>query len=215
MAEKKAKRTFSDRFYGLLENLFKEIDQEKIQSEVVSLKAGNPKLSREALAEKMTKSAARKAATLGIAAGATTGPIGLLVMAPDIFNLVRQQSRLILSIAFLYDQKPRLQERFREVLATLAVASGASASRQGVRYLLMRGVEQSFAEKILRKVAGRYMIKRIPKMIPIAGAVFGGAINYFSVLGTGKAAVHYYSGMDRDVPTVKKKQRMTPRKVKK
>lgn len=215
MAEKKDKRTFSDRFYALLENLFKEIDQEKIQAEVVSLKAANPKLSREALATKMTNSAARKAATLGIAAGGATGPIGILAMAPDIFNLVRQQSRLILSIAFLYDQKPRLQERYREVLATLAVASGASASRQGVRYLLMRGVERSFAEKIMRKIAGRYMVKRIPKFIPIAGAAFGGAINYFAVTGVGKAAVQYYSGMGKDAPTAKKKEKMTPRKVKK
>lgn len=186
------------RFYTLLERLFKEIDQESIQAEVTALRAAKPDLSREQLAEHLTKKAAVRVASVGAAAGIPGGPLAVLAMAPDIFNLVLQQSRLVLSIAFLYDRKPRLRRRFKEVVATLAVGTGASAGRVGVRILIAKGLERAVAAKLARKIFGRHLLRRIPKIVPIAGTIAGASINYLSVRAVGKAAVAYYSGSEEE-----------------
>ena len=180
------------RFYALLERLFKEIDQESIQAEVEALKKAKPEMTREQLADHLTKKAAVRVASIGAAAGLPGGPLAVLAMAPDIFALVLQQSRLILSIAFLYDQQPNLKERFKEVLATLAVATGASAGRMGVRVLLESGLKGVAAKKLARKIFGRFLTRRLPKLAPIVGTVAGASLNYFSVRSVGKAAVAYY-----------------------
>lgn len=186
------------RFYALLERLFKEIDQESIQAEVKALRAAKPELSREQLAEHLSKRAAVRVASVGAAAGIPGGPLAVLAMAPDIFNLVLQQSRLVLSIAFLYDRKPHLKRRFKEVLATLAVGTGASAGRVGVRVLIAKGLERAVAAKLARKIFGRYLVKRVPRVVPIVGTIAGASINYLSVRAVGKAAVAYYSGSEAD-----------------
>lgn len=182
-----------DSFYRLLETLFKELDQDAIERDVAELRLQRPTTPPEELARVLTKKAARAAATVGAAAGAAGGPVGILAMAPDIFNLVRLQSRLILSIAFLYGRKPHIKERFREVLATLAISTGASASRQGARYLLRRGLEGKAAEKIVRQIAGRFLARRVPAVVPLIGGAAGAGLNYLAVQATGKAAIAFYS----------------------
>jgi len=186
------------RFYALLERLFKEIDQDSIQSEVEALRAAKPELSREQLADHLTKRAAVRVASVGAAAGIPGGPLAVLAMAPDIFNLVLQQSRLVLSIAFLYDRKPHLKRRFKEVLATLAVGTGASAGRVGVRVLIAKGLEHAVAVKLARRIFGRYLVRRLPKVVPIMGTIAGASINYVSMRAVGKAAVAYYSGREAE-----------------
>jgi hypothetical protein len=184
------------RFYDLLERLFKEIDQESIQAEVRALKEAKPQMSREQLADHLTRKAAVRVAGVGAAAGIPGGPLAVLAMAPDIFNLVLQQSRLILSIAFLYDRKANRRQRFKEVLATLAVATGASAGRMGVRVLLAKGLEQAVAQKIARKIFGRFLARKLPSVAPLIGTVAGASMNYLSMRGVGKAAVAFYSASE-------------------
>lgn len=181
-----------DHFYRLFERLFKELDQEDIRKEVNILRSKHPTADRRALARMLTKSAALKSASVGAAAGLATGPFALLAMAPDIFNLVRQQSRLVLSIAFVFDQKPDLKERFREVLAVLAVSTTASAARRGVAWYLTQKFEQQAARTIVTKLAGKFSARAVPKMVPVVGSVVGAGINYASVAAIGKAAVEYY-----------------------
>src|SRR5688500_627277 len=164
------------RFYALLERLFKEIDQESIEAEVKALRKAKPELSRKQLADHLTKKAAVRVASVGAAAGIPGGPLAVLAMAPDIFNLVLQQSRLVLSIAFLYDRKPHLKQRFKEVVATLAVGTGASAGRLGVRVLLVKGLERAAAAKLARKIFGRVLVRRLPAAAPILGTIAGASI---------------------------------------
>lgn len=195
------------RFYVILEKLFKEIDQEAIRAEVLALRKSKPDLSREQIAEQMTKKAAVRVASVGAAAGVPGGPLGILAMAPDIFNLVLQQSRLVLSIAFLFDQQPHLKQRFREVLATLAVATGASAGRQGIRLLIGKGLERAAAGKLARKIFGRFLVRRIPAIAPVLGTVAGGTINYFSMRAVGRAAVSFYAGQELAAEKTSRKPR--------
>jgi uncharacterized membrane protein YcjF (UPF0283 family) len=181
------------RFYALLERLFKEIDQESIEAEVKALRKAKPNMSREQLADHLTKKASVRVASVGAAAGIPGGPLAVLAMAPDIFNLVLQQSRLILSIAFLYGRKANMKQRFNEVLATLAVATGASAGRMGVRVLLTKGLDQAVATKLAKKIFGRFLAKRLPAVAPLLGTVVGASINYMSMRAVGKAAVKFYA----------------------
>jgi hypothetical protein len=205
MTKTPSRRDDSSRFYDLLEKLFKEIDQESIQAEIIALRKAKPQLSRRELAGHLTRKAAIRVASVGAAAGIPGGPLGVLAMAPDIFNLVLQQSRLVLSIAFLYDRKPRVKERFREVLVTLGVATGASAGRQGARFLIARGLERAAAGKLARKIFGRALVKRLPMVAPILGTVAGGTINYLSMRAVGKAAVNYYDDSVEPKPRKKAK----------
>lgn len=194
MTDKLVKKPSEDgRLYDLLERLFKEIDQESIQAEVEALKKAKPDMSPRQLADHLTRKASVRVASVGAAAGIPGGALAILAMAPDIFNLVLQQSRLILSIAFLYDEKPNLKQRFKEVLATLAVATGASAGRLGVRVLLAKGLEQSVAKKIAKRIFGRVLARRLPTIAPLVGTVAGASINYLSMRAVGKAAVAFYS----------------------
>lgn len=189
----KKKQDLGQRFYKLIESLFRELDQKSIMAEVEALQKKKPKSSREQLAKELIGRAAKRTALVGATAGIPGGSFGLLAAAPDIFNLVRSQSRLVLSIAFLYDQKPGLEERFREVLAVLALSTGASATRQGVRYLITKGLTGKTAEAIMKRVAGRFMARRLPTLAPIVGSVAGAGLNYMAVQATGKIAIEYYS----------------------
>lgn len=208
----------SDRYYDLLEKLFKEIDQQSIKAEVAALRKAKPQMEREELAHHLTKKAAVRVASVGAAAGVPGGALGVLAMAPDIFNLVLQQSRLVLSIAFLYGKKPHVSQRFREVLATLAVATGASAGRTGVRLLIAKGLERAAAGKLARKIFGRFLVRRLPMVAPLAGTVAGATINYLSMRAVGQAAITYYGGGEespRPAPRRSKKKRKSgARKVK-
>lgn len=186
------RQQFARKFFSYLEHLFEDMDRRKIAIEVKTLCARHPEATREQLAEILTNRMARKAASVGAAAGTIPGPAGVLAIAPDIFNLVRQQSRLVLSIAILYDQDPELPERFREVLATLAVSVGVTVGRQGIRRLAVAGLEHQLAEKMARKIAGRYFARKIPAVVPIVGSLIGGTINYLAVRTVGRVAVQHY-----------------------
>jgi hypothetical protein len=186
------------RFYDLLDRLFKEIDQEQVQAEVAALREAKPNAAREQLAEELTKKAAKQVATVGAAAGMAVGPLAVLAMAPDIFNLVRQQSRLVLAIAFLYDRKPNLKQRFKEVLATLAVSTGSSAGGLAARVLVKQGLERAAATKLARKILGRFLARKIPNFAPVIGTIAGGSLNYMAMKAVGKAAVAYYADSPSD-----------------
>ncbi|MDX1582647.1 MAG: hypothetical protein R3338_03525, partial [Thermoanaerobaculia bacterium] len=99
----------------------------------------------------------------------------------------------VLSIAFLYEQKPGLDERFREVLAVLALSTGASATRQGVRYLVTKGLTGKTAEAVMKKVAGRFMARKLPAIAPVVGSIAGAGLNYMAVRATGRIAIEYYA----------------------
>lgn len=204
------KPTFSDRFYRVLEKLFREIDQGAIEAEVKALRQIKPRASKRELAAYLTRKAAAKTAAVGAAAASVPGPAALLAMGPDIFNLVRQQSRLVLSIAFLYGQKPNLRERFREVLATLAIASGASATKKATQYVVMHKLRESAGRQLARRVAGRYVSRRASTVVaPVIGFLVGGTINYLSVRAVGIAAQKYYSARVRRKPRKAKKRRVS------
>ncbi|MGK2856402.1 MAG: EcsC family protein [Thermoanaerobaculia bacterium] len=182
-----------------LEKLLREIDQDEIVQRVANLQAKYPGETREQLARRLLIKGAIKTATVGTAAGAVGGPMALLAMGPDIFTLVREQSRLVLSIAVLYGQKPKVDERLREVVAVLAVATGTTVARVGVRKLVMRGLESEIVGSLVKKLAGRAVARRLPRIIPVIGGLVGGAVNVAAMVGVERAAIEYYREIEQDL----------------
>lgn len=182
-----------------LERLLREIDQDEIVRNVSNLQEKHPGETREELARRLLVKGAIKTATVGTAAGALGGPMALLAMGPDIFTLVREQSRLVLSIAVLFGQRPKVEERLREVLAVLAVATGTTFARVGVRKLVMHGLESEIVETLVKKIAGRVVARRLPRIIPVIGGIVGGAVNVAAMVGVERAAIEYYSEIEQDL----------------
>lgn len=182
-----------------LERLLREIDQDEIVASVAQLQAKHPGETREELARRLLFKGALKTATVGTAAGAMGGPLALLAMGPDIFTLVREQSRLVLSIAVLYGQKPKVDERLNEVLAVLAVATGTTLARAGVRKLVTRGLEAEIVETVVKKIAGRAVARRLPRIIPVIGGIVGGAVNIGAMVAVERAALEYYREIEQDL----------------
>lgn len=197
------KASFTDalekKFASIFEKLMKELDQDEIQRNVEALRAEHPEATRKQLAARIARKSAIKTAAVGATAGAVGGPIALLAMAPDIFTLVREQSRLTLSIAFLYGLKPDLDERSREVLAVLAVATGTTVARSGARTIITKGLESKFAERLFRKIAGDFVVKRLHRIIPFVGGIVGGTVNVLAIAAVERAAVDYYSGLEEEM----------------
>lgn len=193
------KRSFADRFYAILEKAVQDIDQKAIQADVQALRKIKPQASRRELATYMTRRAAMKTAAIGAAASTVaSGPMALVALAPDIFNLVRQQSRLVLSIAYIYDHQPSVRERLNEVLITLGTASGASITKKGLQYLVMKKLQQTAARRLARQIAPRLIVGRLGSVAgPAIGFAVGGVMNYLSVRAVGIAAQKYYSTLAR------------------
>jgi hypothetical protein len=187
------KDSINEKLVAGFELLLKEIDQNQIEKEVEEEVRKHPELSKAQIAQQLITAASRKAATTGALAGGFGGPIALLAMAPDIFNLVRQQSRLILAIAFLHGRKPGTPERLKEITATLAISTGAAGARRGIVFLLDKGLGSGIAYKITKKIAGRMMARKLPTLAPIAGGAIGGAVNYLAVRSVGRLALDFYS----------------------
>lgn len=204
------------KFESIFESLMRELDQAEIEREVEDLRLTHPEETRKETAARMTRKAAFTTASVGTTAGLIGGPLALLAMAPDIFTLVREQSRLVLSIAFLYGQRPNAEDRSREVLAVLAVATGTTVARSGIRTIITKGLESKFAARIFRKIAGDFVIKRLPRIIPIVGGIVGGTVNVLAIAAVERAALDYYSGLEEelrnadiiDVEIVEEEERM-------
>jgi hypothetical protein len=187
------------KFDSIFEKLMKELDHDRIRREVEAIQAEHPEEAREKIAARLARKSAIRTATVGATAGALGGPMALLAMAPDIFTLVREQSRLTLSIAFLYGQTPDLDERSREVLAVLAIATGTTVARSGARTIITKGLESRLAERVFRKIAGDFVIKRLPRIIPFIGGIVGGTVNVLAIAAVERAAVDYYSGLAEEM----------------
>lgn len=175
-------------FSGALAKLVEDIDLGDVQREVEELRDRYPDASKDDLAAKLTRRAAMKAAGTGAVAGAAGGAFALLALAPDIWNLLRQQSRLVLAIGLVWGVTPAPAERAREVLATLAASTGTALARRGAARL----AEKAVAEAAARAMFGRLVVRRAAALAPIAGSAVAGAANWAAVSAVGKAAAAHY-----------------------
>jgi hypothetical protein len=170
----------AETFLRLLDKAAKDLDVEKLRTEVHAFALKHPDLTTRQKADRLVTTAARRAAALGAAASLPPGWLALATVAPEFSALLVLQSRLIVSLHVLYGGPMSAEERALEVLAGLAAGAGINVGRR----LTTRAAEE-IATRLVIRVAGR----EISHVVPILGAVAGAGLNYAAVRAVGRAAL--------------------------
>lgn len=174
-------------------SLFEEIDTDKLRAEIEGLRKSSPDFDPAGYAEILTRRTAIRCAATGAMTGLPSGLIAVAVLGADIAYLIYQQFRLILGIATIYGHEPTQRERFNEAVSCLAFGSGVTMSKSGLAAVLESATIEGglVAEKLGTRILG----ERLSKMIPVIGAVSGGALNYLAVRAVAKTTIRYYESL--------------------
>lgn len=171
-------------------SLFEEIDTDKIQKEVAGLKAAAPDFRPVRHARTLARRTALRCAAAGAVTGLPGGSLAIGALGADVAYLIYQQFRLILGIATIYGHAPSNRERFNEALSCLAFSSGVGIGKQSIATVLGSATVEGGA--VAERIGARMVRERLARIVPIVGAVSGGALNYVSVRAVARHAIRYY-----------------------
>ena len=171
-------------------SLFEEIDTDKIQKEVAGLKAAAPDYRPVRHARTLARRTALRCAAAGAVTGLPGGSLAIGALGADVAYLIYQQFRLILGIAAVYGHAPSNRERFNEALSCLAFSSGVGIGKQSIATVLGSATVEGGA--VAERIGARMVRERLARIVPIVGAVSGGALNYVSVRAVAHNAIRYY-----------------------
>ncbi|HSP13931.1 MAG TPA: EcsC family protein [Thermoanaerobaculia bacterium] len=176
-------------------SLFEEIDTDKIQKEVEDLKQSAPEYRPLRHARILARRTAIRCAAAGAVTGLPGGALAIGALGADLAYLVYQQFRLILGIAAIYGYSPTGRERFAEAFSCLAYSSGVGIGKQGIATVLGSAMEGG---AVAERIGARMARERLARLVPLVGAVSGGALNYVSVRAVGRSAIRYYESLVDD-----------------
>jgi hypothetical protein len=148
--------------YGF-RKIFESIDQ-------YGIKKGVDQLGLNGYIRHCARLAASTGAITGVG-GATSMILGLPI---DLFNSLTQQFRVTLAV--IYDRKRKYSINFEEFMSVVALSVGLEAGLLVTRTLL-----ENIAEKLLIRLGA----SAAGRLIPVMGAVVGGAANYVFIRGIG------------------------------
>lgn len=174
-------------------SLFEDIDTDKIQKEVLELKDSAPDYRPIRHARTLTRRTAFRCAAAGAVTGLPGGTIAIGALGADLAYLIYQQFRLILGIAAIYGHAPSGRERFSEALSCIAYSSGVGLGKQGIATVLGSATLEGGA--IAERIGARMARERLAQIVPIVGAVSGGALNWASVQAVARHAIRYYESL--------------------
>jgi hypothetical protein len=177
----------------MFRSLFEEIDTDKLRTEVDSLRRTSPNFDPAGHAEVLARRTAIRCAATGAMTGLPSGLLAVAVLGADVAYLIYQQFRLILGIATIYGHEPTQRERFNEAIGCLAYGSGVTVSKSGLAAMLESATIEG--GMVAEKLGTRIMGERLSKMIPVIGAVSGGALNYLAVRSVSRATIRYYESL--------------------
>jgi hypothetical protein len=154
-------------------------------------------------AQSIASAAAIKAAVVSGALAIPPGPIGLLTIVPDLYEVWKIQAKMVADIAAAYGKSDLTREQmiyclFRHVAAQ---AVRDLVVRVGERFLVRRvslRVFQSIAKKIGYRVTQRAIGKGVSRWLPIVGAVGVGAYAYYDTAQVAVTAIELF-GRDIEV----------------
>lgn len=178
-------------FFSLC-NIIEAMDKDEIKANVRILKEEYPELTNEELAKKIIGGHALWCGVFGAGTGLIPGPFSWAGILPDMIILLARQTKMVLSIAYLFGHDPDAHECAVEVLGCIGVTCGAVAGTEGIKYVARLGIESKAMKSLTKKLGDTLSKIMAIELLPIAGAVVGGVFNYTSVVGVGKAAVAYY-----------------------
>ncbi len=149
-----------------------QVDEERVQREVESLKSTYPLESVEALAQRIISDTAWKAAGIGLATNFIP-PLALTLLAVDLGAIAALQAQMIYRIAAVYGFSPTEPARRGEVLAIWGLSTGSSS-------LIKAGLS-------------------VVELVPIVGAAVGSAGDAAMLYGLGQVACRFYEAKQRAI----------------
>lgn len=185
-------------------NPFEHINRGDIKKRVEKLKKKNPSLSREDLCRLIIRNKCKWCAGAGAVTalpGAVPG-VGTLVAiiggtALDIAAMGYFTSEMILEIAAIHNRDLYISGTSREAVWVMVSAVGASAagkSLTGVTVAQLSGrAFVSMLEKALLAIGIKATQRTILRVIPFAGMLITGAVNYYTCKKVGEYVAKYYS----------------------
>jgi hypothetical protein len=136
------------------------------------IKKGVDEMGIDAFTEHCARLAAGTGAVTGLG-----GPVTFLVGLPvDMINNLTQQFRVTLGV--IYHRRGTYNIAFDEFMSVVAVSIGVEAG-----LIMTRAVLERIAERLLIRMGARAG----GRLIPLVGALVGGATNYFFIKGIGKS----------------------------
>ena len=177
-------------------------DVGSIQAFVDSQRRLHPKLANDpgTLADRIIQ----KRQWYGAATSFAWGLGGWFTLVPNVAHIWRIQGRLVLSIAYVYGYDITDPERREDIALCFALSSAKEAVSQmlkdagmiGVKRALLTQTSKQFIKALPRRlatIAGTKSLTNVSKVVPIAGGIVGGIVDFFSTRGVGKAAKAFYS----------------------
>jgi hypothetical protein len=128
---------------------------------------------------------------------------GAITIVPNLAHIWRIHGRLVLTVAYVYGYDLDDPERREEIALCFALSSGNDAVKRfvkeaglvGARKALMTQAMKELIKNLPNKlvtIAGTKSILTVAKIVPIAGGLVCGVMDFFSTKGIGKAAKAYY-----------------------
>ena len=129
---------------------------------------------------------------------------GMITIVPNLAHIWRIHGRLVLSIAYIYGYDLNAPERREEIALCFALSSSNEALKKflkeagliGAKKALLTEASREIIKQLPNKIitiAGEKSLLNVAKIVPVAGGLVCGVMDFFSTKGIGKAAKNFYS----------------------
>ena len=178
-----------------------------IEGEVKVLLDQQLQMSRDRIADEIISDAAKSTLMIGgSAALPDLLPLGWPALIPafagDFTLTLRTELAMLLKLAYLYGPDLPREERKKEAIGILAAyrapegETGSAAGSVGTDMAKIGGkhVTRKAFVTLAKKLAERFLRKKLVAVVPVLGIAFSGGVNYFGSKSLGEFARKYYQG---------------------
>ena len=174
-------------------------DTASIKAFVDNQRRLHPGLDDSALSDRIIA----KQQWFGGMAGFVWGLGGYWTLIPNMAHIWRIHGRLILSIAYIYGYDLNEPERREEIALCFALSATNEAVNKmlreagmlGAKKALLKPAAKEFIKKLPNKlvtIAGKKSLANVTKIVPVAGGILGGTVDFLATRAVGKAAKAFY-----------------------
>lgn len=128
----------------------------------------------------------RDAERLALAEGAGFGLGGMITFLPDAGLLTLITLRLMQRLSLLYGFETHSGDQRIEMWKAAAAASGIDYGKDLAEKQILEKLAPRIAERFAAKIGAEAAEKWVGRLIPVAGSVIGGALNFSFVRGWGR-----------------------------
>ncbi len=149
--------------------------------------------------DEVAESIIRSGMKLAAVDGAGFGLGGIMTIVPDLGILSAITMRTIQKLSLVYGFEMNTDDEIAELWIAAASAAGVDISRE----LLEKEVVNRFVPKVIQRIAarasGEVVEKWAGRLIPIASAAIGCALNYYFVRAWGERALAHFRAKHLEV----------------